>query len=205
MEYNNINTNIIRNANEITNTGQIIPGVKYVEKILPIRTEEDKDSCLRLLTFNDRHLKLCRNIYNDTYINTVIEDCNYFIFFHTPGNAENIVAFTLVRFNEKRKGKILDIALVCTIPNNKKLAKMVTFSIHNFAIKMGCKFVYAVPRTPQLRETFIRYKFEPICGKKNVDEVLELEIEDRSIVINKRGKTLKVKRNNIQNKNIDLG
>lgn len=200
----NINTNIIRNANEISNTGEIIPVIKYIEKILPIRTEEDKDSCLRLLTFNNRHLKLCRNVYNDKYINSVIEDCKYLIFFHTSGNPENIVAFTLVRFKEKRKGKILDIALVCTIPNNKKLAKMVTYSIHNFAIKMGCKFLYTVPRTPQLRETFIRYKFEPICGTKNVDEVLELEIEDRSLKITQRGKTQKVRRNTIQNQNIDL-
>lgn len=191
-----MNTNIIRDANEILNDGTIISGVKYIEKILSIKSDTDKDSCLRLLTFENRHLKLCHNEYNDKHINTIIEDSNYFIFFHTPGNPECIVGFALLRFKQKKKGKILDIALVCTIPNNKNLARMVSFSIHNFAIKMGCKYLYAVPRTSLLRKTFIKYGFESVWGKEGVDEVLEKEIEDNSITItiNKRGKTQKIKR-----------
>jgi hypothetical protein len=189
-----MDTNIIRNANEIMNNGTVISGVKYIEKILSIKSDADKDSCIRLLTFENRHLKLCHNEYSDIHINTIIEDSNYFIFFHTPGNPEGIVGFAILRFKQKKKGKILDIALVCTIPNNKNLARMVAFSIHNFAIKMGCKFLYAVPRTSLLRKTFIKYGFESVWGKEGVDEVLEKEIEDNSITIYRRGKTQKIKR-----------
>ena len=60
-----MNTNIIRDANEILNDGTIVYGVKYIEKILSIKSDTDKDSCFRLLTFENRHLKLCHNEYND--------------------------------------------------------------------------------------------------------------------------------------------
>ena len=188
-----MNSNIIRNYNEITNNG-IISGIKYVEKIMPISKEEDKDSCLRFLTNKDKHILLCQNTYNDKYINTVIEDSDYCLFFHTSNNPEDIVTFALVKMRSKKKGKILEILLVCAVPNKKNFGRMISFSLFNFAIKKNCKFLYTSPRTPELRKIFIKYGFEPIYGKEGIDEVLEKEIEDTSISINKRGKTLKVKR-----------
>lgn len=71
---------------------------------------------------------------------------------------------------------------------------MISYSIYNFAIKNKCKFLYVVPRTLELRKTFMKYGFEHIFGNEGIDEVLELEIEDDVLEIIKRGKTQKVKK-----------
>ncbi len=114
-------------------------------------------------------------------------------FFHTPSDPEDIVTFALVKIRNKKKGKILDILLVCAIPNHKRFGQMIAFSLYNFAQKKNCKFLYTSPRTPELRNTFIKYGFEPIHGIKGIDEVLEKEVEDNLLTIQTRGKTLKVK------------
>jgi hypothetical protein len=184
-------TNDIRNYNEITNTG-ITPSNKYIEKIIPIKTEEDRDACLRFLTINNNILPLCHGFYNDTYINSVVECSNYLIYFISQ--TKDVVAFSLVRIQRKNKGKILNILLACAVPNNNKFGKMIANSLYNFAVKYKYPFLYLSPRTPELRRTFIKYGFETIYGIKGVDEVLEKEIDMNLFTINKRGKTLKVKR-----------
>jgi hypothetical protein len=188
MEVNNI-----RNYDEITNNG-VTPAEKYIFKKGVLISEEDKDSCLRLLTFGDKHLALCHSHYNTAYINSVIEDCDWLLYFHNESNPEEIVAFSLVKFGRKRKGKILDIRLLCAVLNNKKLGRMMANAVYNFAIQRGCAFMYTSPRTPLLRETFIKYGFEPICGKMNVDEVLENEISLDRIIIPNKSKTRKANR-----------
>jgi hypothetical protein len=188
-----MNSNIIRNYNEIIND-KIIPGIKYVQKIFQITKEEDKESCLRFLTNNHKNKLLCQQIYDDTFINTVIEDSEYCIFFHKQNDPENIVTFALVKLRSKKKGKILDISLVCAVPNKNNFGRMIAYSLFHFALKKNCKFLYTSPRTSELRKTFIKYGFEPIHGIEGINEVLEKEIEDNSITITKRGKTLKVKR-----------
>lgn len=183
-------TNEIRNYNEITNTG-IRPSNKYIEKIIPIKTEEDRDSCLRFLTINNNILPLCHGFYGDNYINSVVECSNYLIYFISE--TKEVVAFSLVRLRKNNK-KILDILLACAVPNNNKFGKMIANSLYNFAVKYKYPFLYLSPRTPELRKTFIKYGFSPICGIEDINEVLEKEINMNLLTINKRGKTLKVRR-----------
>ena len=184
-------TNNIRNYNEITNSG-IRPSNKYIEKIIRIKTEEDKDACLRFLTINNNILPLCHGFYNDTYINSVVESSNYLIYFIST--TKDVVAFSLVRIQSKKKGKILNILLACAVPNKNKFGKMIANSLYNFAVKYKYPFLYVSPRTQELRRTFMKYGFETIYGIEGVDEVLEKEIDMILLTINKRGRTLKVKR-----------
>ena len=186
-------TNNLRNYNEITDNG-ITPSTRYIEKHIPIKTDEDKDACLRFLTISNTNL--CHGYYDDKYINSIIEYSDYLIFF---SNQDRIVGFALVKSMSKKKGKILNILLACAIPNKKKLGKMLANSLYNFAVKYKYPFLYVSPRTPELRETFIKHGFESIYGREGVDEVLEKEIDMNILTITKRGKTQKIKRSTLEN------
>lgn len=184
--------NNIRNYNEITDNG-ITPSTKYIEKHISIKNDEDKDACLRFLTITNTNL--CHGYYDAKHINSIIEYSDYLIFF---SNQDRIVAFALVKSMNKKKGKILNILLACAVPNKKKLGKMIANSLYNFAVKYKYPFLYVSPRTPELRETFIKHGFESIYGREGVDEVLEKEIEINVLTINKRGKTQKIKRSTLE-------
>ena len=186
-------TNDIRNYNEITDNG-IKPSIKYIEKIIPIKTDEDKDSCLRFLTINNNSFTLCHRYYTAEYINSILEYSDYLIYFITQDNYKDIIAFALVKSKSKKKGKILDILLACAIPNKSKFGKLIAHSLYNFAVKYKYPFLYVSPRTPELRKTFIKYGFESIHGREGIDEVLEKEIDLNIPTFNKRGKTQKIKR-----------
>lgn len=181
MEKNNI-----RNYNEITQ--------KYVEKIIAIKTEEDRDDCFRFLTMANNASELCHKFYNAAYINSIIEYSDCLIYFSNSNKPTEIVAFSLVRFKSKKKGRILDILLACAITNKDKFGKMIAHSLYNFAVKYKYPFLYVSPRTPELRKTFIKYGFESIHGIEGVDEVLEKEIDLDIPIFYKRGKTLKVEK-----------
>jgi len=185
MEKNNI-----RNYNEITENG-IKSSVKYIEKIIAIKTEEDRDDCFRFLTMANNASELCHKFYTAEYINSIIEYSDCLIYFSNPNKPE-IVAFSLVRFKSKKKGRILDILLACAITNKDKFGKMIAHSLYNFAVKYKYPFLYVSPRTLELRKTFIKYGFESIHGIEGVDEVLEKEIDLDIPIFYKRGKTLKV-------------
>ena len=129
-----------------------------------IKTEEDKNACLRFLTINNNNL-------SDEYINSIVEYSDCLIYFL---NQENHVGFALVKFKSKKKGKILDILLASAIPNMNTLLSQ---SLYNFAVTHKYSFIYVSPRTPELRKTFIEYGFESIHGIEGVDELLEKEIE----------------------------
>ena len=171
-----MDTNSIRNYNEITNAG-IKPSTKYIEKIMPIKTAEDKDACLRFLTINNDTLTLCHGYYTSEYINSILESSDYFIYNSRQDNPKTVVAFSLVQSKRKTKGKILNIVLACAIPNKYKFGRMIAYSLYNFAVKNKYPFLYVSPRTPELRKAFINYGFESIYGREGVDEVLEKEIE----------------------------
>ena len=183
-------TNDIRNYNEITDNG-IKPSTKYIEKIMPIKTEEDKDACLRFLTINNNMLTSCHTYYNVEYINSIMKYSDCLIYFISQENHKDIVAFALVKSKSKKKGKILDILLACTIPNKNKLGRMIAHSLYNLAVKYNYLFIYVSPRTPELRKTFIKYGFESIHGMEGVDEVLEKEIDLNTPTFYKIGKTQK--------------
>ncbi len=186
-------TNDIRNYNEITNTG-IKSSRKYIEKILHLRTDEDKDACLRFLTIVNTIRTLCHGFYSPEYLNSTINYSDYCIYFHEQNNTKEVVAFALVELKSKKKGRILSILLVCAIPNTNKFGKMIAHSLYNFAVKYKYPFLYVSPRTPELRKTFIKYGFESIHGIEGIDEVLEKEIDLNLLKINTRGKTQKIKR-----------
>ena len=186
-------TNDIRNYNEITDI-DIRPSTKYIEKIIAIKTEEDKDACLRFLTINNNSIALCHRYYNVEYIHSIMEYSDFLIYFTSQANNTDIVAFALVKSKSKKKGKILDILLACAIPNKNKFGKMIAHSLYNFAVKYKYPFLYVSPRTPELRKTFIKYGFESIHGMEGMDEVLEKEIDLNIPTIHNRGKTQKIKR-----------
>jgi len=185
--------NDIRNYNEITDMG-IRPSTKYIEKIIAIKTDEDKDACLRFLTINNNSTALCHRYYNVEYIHSIMEYSDFLIYFTSQENHTEIVAFALVKSKSKKKGKILDILLACAIPNKNRYGKMIAHSLYNFAVKYKYPFLYVSPRTPELRKTFIKYGFESIHGMEGMDEVLEKEIDLNIPTIHNRGKTQKIKR-----------
>ena len=195
-------TNNIRNYNEITDKGNK-PSTKYIEKLIPIKTEEDKDACLRFLTINNNSVVLCHKYYTVEYINSIMEYSDYLIYFITQDNYKDIIAFALVKSKSKKKGKILDILLACAIPNKNRFGKMIAHSLYNFAVKYKYPFLYVSPRTPELRKTFIKYGFESIHGIEGLDEVLEKEIDLNIPRFHTRGKTQKIKRNEYQNNDFD--
>ena len=143
---------------------------KYVEKIIPIKTEEDKDAYLKFITI------LSHTYYTTEYINSMVEYSDCLIYFVSEDNNTEIVEFALVKSKSKKKGNILDILLACAIPNKNKFGKMIAHSLYNFAVRYKYPFIYVSPRTPELRKTFITYGFESIHGIEGEDEVLEKEI-----------------------------
>jgi len=192
MDYN-----IIRNYNEITNNG-----TKRVEKYSfkkgVLVTDEDRDACLRLLILDEKHEELCHNYYSAKYFNSVIEDSDWLLYFHEESKINAIVAFALVKLRRKKKGRILDIRLLCAVQNHRKFGQMMANAVYNFAIERGCLFIYTSPRTEMLRKTFIKYGFEPIYGKINVDEVLEKELDSNIVISYNRTKTRKIYRKNLK-------
>ncbi len=115
---------------------------KYVEKIVPIRNDDDRMSCYMLLT----HL----------------------IYHHTKDSVTNIVCFSLLSLQKHT----LDILLLCAKNNEERLGNMASYSIFSFAVRKKCKRMYAEPRTESLRITFIKYGFEHLRGVKDINEVL---------------------------------
>jgi len=141
----------------------------YREKIIPIITQEDKDTCSRILTLSNSLYKGDGN----KHIHSIIEYSDFLIFY---SNQDSIVAFALVKSMSKKKGKVLNILLACVVPKNN-FSKLLADSLYNFAVKYKYPFLYVSPRTPELRETFINYEFESIYGREGIDEVLEKEID----------------------------
>lgn len=184
-------TNDIRNYNEIIDT-TITSSTKYVEKIVPLKTEEDKDACLRFLTLNNNSFTLCHAYYTTEHINSIIEYSDYLVYF--IDESKTVVAFSLIQSKSKRKGKILNILLACAIPNKNRFGRMIAHSLYNFAVKHKYPFLYVSPRTPELRKAFVKYGFEAIHGIEGVNEVLEKEIELNIPSFQRRGYTQKIKR-----------
>lgn len=186
-------SNDIRNYIELTNTGTN-PSSKYIEKQLALKTEDDKDACLRFLTMNNNSISLCQGYYDDKHLQSIVEYSDYLLYFHGQANHTDVVAFALVQSKRKKKGRILNILLACAIPNKHKFGKMIAHSLYNFAVTHAYPFLYVSPRTSELRKTFMKYGFESIYGREGVDEVLEKEIEPAFPSIPTRGTTQKQKR-----------
>lgn len=160
----------------------------YVAKILPLSNEENKESCVKLLTHRNRHLLLCHNIYDDKYIQMAVESSNYILFHHRKENIEDIVGFALVAL----KKKAVDILLLCAAPNTEQFGNMIANSIYNFGIAKKYSRIYASPRTQQLRNTFLKYGFEHLRGMKDINEVLVKNIN--LLKFNRTNKTRKINR-----------
>ena len=141
----------------------------YIFRVIPITKEQNKNSCFRLLTITNRCILLCHNEYDEKYINSVIESSNYFLYYTSKQNINEIVCFALVKITNKH---VCDILLLCTIPNELQYGNMIAYSVHGFAINKKCIKIYTAPRTESLRKTFIKYGFEHLRGVKNYDEVL---------------------------------
>lgn len=187
MEYN-----LIRNYNELTDNG-VKKSEKYLLKKLPLNNDEDRESCLRFLTQTNQHLLLCHNHYNTDYINTVIEESKYLLYFHKESAVDDIVSFALLKTIRRNKNKnILNILLLCALPNNKKFGQMMANSVYTFAKERDFGFIYTMPRTKELRDTFVKYGFETIYGIEGIDEVLEKDISQNETIILNCSKTRKL-------------
>jgi hypothetical protein len=150
----------------------------YKKVINVLKTDEDKDKCLRLLT-NSENNTLCHGVYNATYINSAIESADYIIIRHKTGEPYKVVGFALLKL---LRSKALDILMVCTIPNSERYGNMMAYDIHSFAILKKCKKIYTSPRTLELRNTFFKYGFEHLRGIENVDEVLVRKLAAFTII-----------------------
>jgi hypothetical protein len=144
----------------------------FQEKVVPIRTEEDRYACLKLLVGKHRHMTLCQSRYSEEHIKTIIEDSTALLYYHPVGAIEEIVCFALVAH---RKPK-LEIRLTCAVPNTQRFGNMIAYLIFSYAIQKRCKKMTCVPRTPQLRDTFLRHGFVHYHGTKGIDEVLEKQV-----------------------------
>jgi hypothetical protein len=144
---------------------------KYIHVVSPLRSDDDKDSCLRILTSSDNKT-LCQGIYDTKFINAAIDQSDYVIFRHRKGTIGIVVAFALVQIYKNK----LDILLVCAITNAERFGNMIAYDIFAFAVKKGCKKIYTEPRTANLRETFMKYGFEHHRGIENVNEVLAKKV-----------------------------
>lgn len=160
----------------------------FTLKTIPLRNDDDRHACLKLLTLDGKHLELCHGHYTDTYINTVIENSSHFLFHHTSDAMTAIVAFALVQV----KRNVLDIFLLCAIPSDKHYGNMMAYSVYNFAVQKRCTKLYVSPRTAMLRRTFIKYGFEHLRGIVDIDEVLVKHIHISSFV--RTDKTFKRKK-----------
>lgn len=102
---------------------------------------------------------------------------------------EDIVGFALVA----QKKHAIDVLLLCAIPSKERFGNMIAHSVYSFGITKRCNKIYASPRTPLLRKTFIKYGFEHLRGVEDIDEVLVKKIDLPSFI--KTNKTRKVRRN----------
>ena len=144
----------------------------YTFKPVPLRNIMDKHMCSLMLTQGSKHISLCHHTYNDKQIVAIVENSEYFLFYHKKGLIEEIVAFSLVKFRNKG----LDILLLCALPNSNEFGRMMAYSTYKFANEKKCMKICAAPRNDALRHTFLRYGFKPGFGTKDVDEVLEKDI-----------------------------
>lgn len=173
---------------------------KYTLVVLPLKMDNDKDACFRLLQSNENKT-LCHGVYNDKYLNAAIEQSDYIILRRLRNSPTIVVGFGLVQI---RKSSKMDILLVCTIPNDERLGAMIAYDLFSFAKKKGYTTIHTSPRTPELRKAFLKYGFEHHTGVIDIDEVLKKKVITASLPkVNKtlrqshlRTKTMKRARTN---------
>ncbi len=91
---------------------------------------------------------------------------------------------------------MLDIHLVCAIPNTERYGQMIAYFLYLFALNKKCTRMYTSPRTPKLRDTFIKYGFEHFIGVREIDEVLIKRLHVNTYVkTNKTRKSYRLKNN----------
>jgi hypothetical protein len=144
----------------------------FEEKVVPIRTEEDRYACLKLLVGKNRHMTLCQRLYSEEHIRTIVEDSTALLYYHPVGALEDMVCFALVAH---RKPK-LEIRLVCSVPNTQRFGNMIGYLIFSYAIQKKCKKLTCSPRTSELRATFLRHGFVNSYGTEGKNEVLEKQV-----------------------------
>lgn len=149
----------------------------FVLKELPIRTDEDRHACMRMLLAKDRHMTLCRSEYSEEHIRAYVEEGTAFLYYHPVGDIETMVCFAIV----KQKKRVLDILLVCAAPNTQNFGTMIAYAIYAYAIVKKCKKLYAAPRTERLRATFMHYGFIHLRGVRGIDEVFEKTVTTMTI------------------------
>jgi hypothetical protein len=164
---------------------------KYTKIIIGLQNDEDRYNCILRLTMDDRHLNLCRSVYDETYLRAAVNNSDYIIIHRHKDDIKNIVGFALLRHTKHK----MEILLLCTIPNTENYGNMVAYSVYNFAVSKKCKGIYVAPRTPELRKTFIKHGFKHYLGLENINEMLE-----KTIIVTKYTKinrTLKTKYTNV--------
>ena len=141
----------------------------YEKTLIAFLSEEDRYDCLRLLTNDNLHNYICRDTYIEKHLQTIIDSSSHFLCYRLKTDGKPIVGFALL----KVRNLILDILLLCAIPNKDEIGTMVAFGVYNVAISKHCRRIVVAPRTPALRETFIRHGYTICHGIKDIDEVLE--------------------------------
>lgn len=167
----------------------------FLLKILPIRSDADRYACLRLLLTKNRYQTLCHTEYSEEHIRTYVEDSTAFLYCHPVGAIEEILCFAIL----KHKKDVMDILLICAVPNDTKFGTMIAHAIYKYAVMNKCKRMRTTPRTEKLRNTFLRHGFVHLQGERGVDEVLVKPI--RTLSIPQTNTTRRVRNHTLRNRN----
>ena len=158
-------TNIIDRGNHTNENCRLINDEYEEVQIRIVDNEEDHYKCLQMLT------NICQP-YDDIYLRAFIEDSTHLLFYRKKGT-KDIVGFNLLKLKKKHK---MDIVLTCATVNTKKYGIMLAFGAYRFAIKHKVHTIMVSPRTPELRQTFIRHGYVHLFGTQEINEVLEKHV-----------------------------
>jgi hypothetical protein len=143
---------------------------------------DDTSACVRLLTHRNNYANC-----DEERIRRGLEYSDIVLYLHTTSSTDEVVAFALIKYRSKRKGKILDIRLLCATesPTEEQFGQRMIHAVCMYAAANDYRFLYVSPQTPTLRITYIQYGFESIYGIEAVNELLEKEFEwDRTQLTN---------------------
>jgi hypothetical protein len=121
---------------------------------------------------DDKHKDLCHDKYGHDAIKSFVFDSDDFMFFHTKSSINDIVGFALLKY--RKSTAAVEIVLVCAKVNTEQIGSMVAYSIFEYAVRKKCKSLITIPRTSELKSTFMRHGFKSV--KSGNVEKLEKKI-----------------------------
>jgi len=152
---------------------------EYNELLINLDTTQTKDNCLQLLIKDNNHLDLCHNYFNTQSVELLIKNSECAIFHISKSHPENILAFALLKHT---KPHLMEIVLLCAVKNKGQDETTMIQSVLQYAIKNHCNAVYAMPKAPSLRNSYINFGFRHYLGAKGFNEILKKKMHTNKTV-----------------------